>query len=71
MYTVSGGHSGRDCILIYYKLRQMMAFKNTGLQICRLLGMYILFRKVMIRILWIKHKQLYDNKVFYLPTDAQ
>ena len=49
----------------------MMAFKNTGLQICRLLGMYILFRKVMIRILWIKHKQLYDNKVFYLPTDAQ
>ena len=49
----------------------MMAFKNTGLQICRLLGMYILFKKVMIRILWIKHKQLCDNKLFYLPTDAQ
>jgi len=58
MYTVSGGQSVADCLLLYYKLRQMMTFKNTGLPICSMLGMHISFRKVIISIPWIKRKWL-------------
>ena len=63
MYNVSGGPSVRDCLLlrVYYKLRQMMTFKNTGPPICLMLGMCISFRKVMIRIPWIQRKQLSDT----------